>query len=46
MSIEFIVRYLWFLLQTRGLQWAFARVRAREIGGRQHARRAELISKH
>ena len=46
MNIELIVRYLWFLLQTRDLQWALVSVRATGIGGRQHTRRAKLNSKH
>ena len=44
MNIELIVRYLWFLLQARGLQTAYVRIR--EIGGARHTRRAKLNSKH
>jgi hypothetical protein len=46
MNIDLIVRYLCFLLQARGLERAFVRVTAREIGGRQRARRANLHLKH
>jgi hypothetical protein len=45
MNIE-LIRYLWLLLQTRGLQWSFVRVRATETGDRRHARRAYIHSKH
>ena len=44
--IEFIASYLWFLIESRGLQWALVRVRVSEIGGRQHARRGNCNSKH
>ena len=46
MNLESMVRYLRFLLETRSLQWAFVRSRAREFGGGLHARRAHHNSKH
>jgi hypothetical protein len=46
MNLELIVRYLWFLLQTRDLRWALVRVRAGEIGTGWHGRRARLTSKY
>jgi hypothetical protein len=46
MNITLIILYLWFLIQTRSLPWALIRVRASEMGGRAHAGRAKLTSKH
>jgi hypothetical protein len=46
MNIESIISYLWFLYQTRGLQWALVRVRTVEISGRLQVGRAGIDSKH
>jgi hypothetical protein len=40
MNIESVVRYLWFLLETCGLQWSCVWVRVSEVSGRERAHRA------
>lgn len=46
MNFSLLVRYLWLLLQTRGLQWAYVRVRVTEMNGRGRVHRAHLKSHH
>ena len=46
MNFAGIIRYIWLLVQTRNLQWAYVRVRIGEISDRQHTGRARLNSKH